>query len=301
MDPLQERIVAELRSDGRLGAVELADRLGISRTTASKRLAALVQSSRLHIVGVIHPHTLGFTSLAHVSIATDTQAQHVSRQLAGRREIPFVTLASGSYPVIAEVRASSEAALAAVLDSIRLMDGVLSTETLVYTDLISDVLRPVSVDDVHLDALDLRLLDELQVDGRLTYSELAQRMSVSVGTVRSRVTRMLDSGVVRIGAIDAPGPDRRVNVGLGIRVRGTVREAGAMLDAFPEVRFLAATVGRYDLLATVDCPALGDVVGVLDRVRALRPVTHLDSWVHLESVKEIYRYPIGGEMADVTR
>ena len=60
----------------------------------------------------------------------------------------------------------------------------------------------------------------------------------------------------------------------------------------PEIRFLAATLGRYDLLATVHADSLADIVSVLDRLRALRPVLRLDSWVHLDTVKESYHYPV---------
>ena len=47
-----------------------------------------------------------------------------------------------------------------------------------------------------LDAIDWRILEELQADGRLSYNELGRRVSLSPPAVADRVRRLEDAGVI---------------------------------------------------------------------------------------------------------
>lgn len=50
---------------------------------------------------------------------------------------------------------------------------------------------------MHLDKLDKRILRELQTDGRLTNTELAERVGLSATPCARRVKRMEEEGVIR--------------------------------------------------------------------------------------------------------
>ncbi|WP_066906158.1 Lrp/AsnC family transcriptional regulator [Millisia brevis] len=291
-DDVDRRILAELRTDGRIGPGELAGRLGLSRTTVTKRLASILGDGRTRVVGLVHPTTLGISSYAHVSVATVGSGREVAARLCGRPEIPFVSLVCGEFPMVVEVRARDDASLSAVLDSIRALDGVESTETLLYTDLVRDVMSSGAVSADWLDDLDRRILALLQADGRLPYSAIAAGTGVSVGTARTRTLRLIDSGVVTIDVIPGSAGGRKVDIGLGFRVRGTVGESTAILTKIPEIRFLAATLGRYDIVATMQVDSQRHAAPALERVRALSTVVHVHGWVHLEPLKEDYSYPM---------
>ncbi|ADU38909.1 Lrp/AsnC family transcriptional regulator [Variovorax paradoxus] len=56
-----------------------------------------------------------------------------------------------------------------------------------------------------LDALDLRLLELIQIDSRMSQSELGERVHLSTAAVNRRLKRMRDDGVIRrYGAVLAP-------------------------------------------------------------------------------------------------
>jgi len=70
-----------------------------------------------------------------------------------------------------------------------------------------------------LDDLDWRLLDELQLDARTSYNELARRIGVSAPTVAQRVRRLEEGGVIT-------GYRATVNptaVGLGVQALVSMR------------------------------------------------------------------------------
>jgi len=56
----------------------------------------------------------------------------------------------------------------------------------------------------------------------------------------------------------------------------------------PAVIFVARTLGRFDLLVTIRAFSSAQLVELLDTVRALPGVRGLESWSHLEVVKESY-------------
>ncbi|MGJ7607699.1 Lrp/AsnC family transcriptional regulator [Variovorax sp. LT1R20] len=56
-----------------------------------------------------------------------------------------------------------------------------------------------------LDAIDLRLLELIQIDSRMSQSELGERVHLSTAAVNRRLKRMRDDGVIRrYGAVLAP-------------------------------------------------------------------------------------------------
>jgi len=48
-----------------------------------------------------------------------------------------------------------------------------------------------------IDKLDKRILDIMKKDSRRPYVEIAEKLGVSEGTVRSRVHRMTEEGIIR--------------------------------------------------------------------------------------------------------
>jgi DNA-binding Lrp family transcriptional regulator len=63
-----------------------------------------------------------------------------------------------------------------------------------------------TMNQISLDSIDLRILDQLQSDAALSNQELATRVHVSPATCLRRVARMVDSGLIeRRVAILSPG------------------------------------------------------------------------------------------------
>jgi Lrp/AsnC family transcriptional regulator for asnA, asnC and gidA len=107
-----------------------------------------------------------------------------------------------------------------------------------------------------LDDLDFAILTELQDDGRKSYTDIARALGVSIGTVRNRITRMVDDGTVRfICRPDAyrVGFHTPANIKVSIRPSNRLEEAAAQIAAFPEVYYLALVAGEYDLDIDVMC------------------------------------------------
>jgi Lrp/AsnC family transcriptional regulator for asnA, asnC and gidA len=104
------------------------------------------------------------------------------------------------------------------------------------------------------DELNQAIIRMLQIDGRIPYNEIAAELDVSEGTIRNRVNRMKQSGMLRIVAIADPSAiNYRADAMLGIKVApGVTPEAVARrLSAFDQIVYILWVSGRYDLLVEV--------------------------------------------------
>ncbi|MGA5702281.1 Lrp/AsnC family transcriptional regulator [Peterkaempfera bronchialis] len=293
LDDVDREVVRELQADGRLQYETLAQRVGLSRPAVRARVQRLLDSGALRVVAIVHPAVQGVTASGHVSIDVRGEAEPVARAVAALPQAPFVTLAAGRRPVVAELRAADFPALTEVLDRVRALPGVEGVQAQVYTRVIKDpYLMPAAPADGSLDEVDRHLLDILQLDGRLPFADLAERVGLSPGATRARTLRLMDSGVARVVALVRPEV-----LGLGflcgfaVRLEGAAAGAAERIASWPQVSYLSACVGSADLVGTVTAESLGAVRRTLEAVRACPGVRSVESWLHLELVKE--RYDLG--------
>lgn len=104
-----------------------------------------------------------------------------------------------------------------------------------------------------LDEIDLQAIRYLQEDGRLSNSEIARRIGVSEPTVRKRIERLIQDGIIKVVAVLNP---RRAGYAAGALVGirtypGQAQEVGEQLAQLNEVIYLGYITGRFDLLIEV--------------------------------------------------
>lgn len=143
-----------------------------------------------------------------------------------------------------------------------------------------------------LDAVSRRLVEELQADGRMSYSALARTVGLSEAAVRQRVQRLLADGVMQIVAVTDPltlGFGRQAMV--GIRADGDLREIAERLAEAPEIDYVVICAGSFDLLAEVVCADDDALLTVLNTVIRLIPgVRTTETFVYLKLAKQTYAW-----------
>ncbi len=104
------------------------------------------------------------------------------------------------------------------------------------------------------DELNSRIIAILENDGRTAFSEIAQTLGVSEGTIRNRVNALRDSNMLRIVAITDPVVrEYRTDAILGIKVApGMVpADVAARFDNDARVVFALWVAGRFDLILEI--------------------------------------------------
>lgn len=103
---------------------------------------------------------------------------------------------------------------------------------------------------MQLDTLDKQIIIALEDDGRRPYRDIARDLGVAEGTIRARVSRLIDQGSIKITAVGDPlslGVDV-VGISL-IRVKpGHVGEVAERLAGFANIRFVGTSFGSADII-----------------------------------------------------
>lgn len=105
--------------------------------------------------------------------------------------------------------------------------------------------RPVQPDD-----LDRQIIRLLRADGRRSNREIARRLSVPEATVRYRVRRLIESGVLQITAsVDPAHLGYGLTAVISVQVEPErINEAAEIISDMPEVMWAAITAGSRDVM-----------------------------------------------------
>lgn len=131
-----------------------------------------------------------------------------------------------------------------------------------------------------MDDVDRAILRELQVDGRIAYSDLGPKVGLSPSAARQRLQRLIDARVVQVvGVTDPMAMGGQTMALLGLRVDGDPRVVADELSRHDEVVYAVLVSGTFDLFVEVVCRrpyALLDFVNVV--VRPLEGVVAVENF-----------------------
>lgn len=144
----------------------------------------------------------------------------------------------------------------------------------------------MSIPGTDLDDLDERIFALLGDDGRRSYRDMAVELGVADATVRSRVARMREAGLLRITAQINPLAVRDgifVLVGMELETR-THRVTMEEISRLPGVRSVSNVTGSYDLIVEAFLPSrqalntfLFETLAAVEGVRSTETFVILDA------------------------
>jgi len=144
-----------------------------------------------------------------------------------------------------------------------------------------------------VDELDLKIIDELQEDGRRAYGKIGTAVGLSEAAVRQRVQRLVEEDSIRIVAVTHPYLlGQRVAATIGIHAEGDLSEIADAVAAISEVDYVVITGGSFDILAEAQCRDNAHLLEVLNGgIRKVEGVTGTETFVYLKLVKQTYPWP----------
>jgi Lrp/AsnC family transcriptional regulator for asnA, asnC and gidA len=135
LDDVSRAIVEQLQEDGRRSYARIATAVGLSEAAVRQRVQRMLDAGVMQIVAVTDPMQVGFARQAMIGVRSRGDARLVADALAARPEIDYVVITAGSFDVIVEVVCEDDVQLLETVAGIRAVEGVDSTETLVYLGL----------------------------------------------------------------------------------------------------------------------------------------------------------------------
>jgi DNA-binding Lrp family transcriptional regulator len=125
-----------------------------------------------------------------------------------------------------------------------------------------------------MDDLDRAILDVLRRDARTPYTEIADRVGTSEGTVRNRVDRMSEDGVIERFTIATRTGNIKAMIEASVDVAVDTSAVAERMAEWPEVDFVWQVSGREDVVLVVDA---ADTQGVNDLISQAREMDEIVS------------------------
>ncbi|MEW2441928.1 Lrp/AsnC family transcriptional regulator [Micromonospora marina] len=135
LDDVAKQIIEQLQEDGRRPYASIGKAVGLSEAAVRQRVQRLLDAGVMQIVAVTDPLQLGFPRQAMIGLRTDGDLEPVADRLAEFEEVDYVVITAGSFDLLAEVVCRNDAHLLEILQKLRGVPGVLSTEAFVYLKL----------------------------------------------------------------------------------------------------------------------------------------------------------------------
>jgi Lrp/AsnC family transcriptional regulator for asnA, asnC and gidA len=105
---------------------------------------------------------------------------------------------------------------------------------------------------MNIDNINLSIIKHLR-NGRKSFKKIAEQLSVSENTVRTRVQRLLDEGIIEISGLvdpEAISGHRVVIVGVKLKTMNLVKK-GEEFSKLKGVVSVSVVTGRFDLMLVV--------------------------------------------------
>lgn len=118
-----------------------------------------------------------------------------------------------------------------------------------------------------IDNLDKRILEIMKKDSRCSYVEIAEKLGVSEGTVRSRVHKMTEDGIIRGFTIKTSSKNVKALVEVRIDVNTDTEEIARKLSEYDGVTEVFEVTGDQDIIAIVDVESSQSLNEIIERVR----------------------------------
>ncbi|MCW2288636.1 Lrp/AsnC family transcriptional regulator [Leucobacter luti] len=298
MDEFDEDLIRALQLDGRAQFSALAAQLGVHRTVVAQRVHELLSTEEIRILAAVHPRAVGLPVQVNLQFRISGPTSPVFERLLEFTNVVFLSEISGQSQGVVEVWAASLDEMGRSVRAIQAIPGVGEVQFTIYDRVLRRLRLGEDPDPTELafDSFDIELMGELQTDGRLTFGELARRTGRSASACRARVLRLLESGVMRIGAVRSRrNATTSVLAGVGIMLSGDadgLDSAEELLLTIPTIEFGARTLGRYGLIATIAARSIADYTEIVRTIREHPSVSRVETWVHAYVWLERYEWSL---------
>jgi len=133
-----------------------------------------------------------------------------------------------------------------------------------------------------MDDLDREILDVLRRDARTPYTEIAEQVDTSEGTVRNRVERMTEDGVIERFTVTTRTGNVKAMIEVSVAVDVDTTAVSERMTDWKEVDFVWQVSGEEDVVLVVDAADTQDLTELITKARELDDVVSTETRLILD-------------------
>ena len=142
--------------------------------------------------------------------------------------------------------------------------------------------------ETQVDDLDLQLIELLSRDARVSNRKVASELGVTEGTVRGRIKRLQQDGLIAFTAITSFGMAHKSRLAfISIQAEvDRVQEVAQEISELPMINAAMITLGQFNILAMCLFDELDQLVETAsDRILDIRGVHHVETSIAVKTIK----------------
>jgi len=121
-----------------------------------------------------------------------------------------------------------------------------------------------------MDDVDNKILETLRQNSRTPNNEIADKLGLTEGTIRNRIKRLIETGVIKKFTIETQPVQTEAIVLIRTqtgRSKETLRKIRRHVDRLFE------TAGEYDIAAYLTADEIATINGIVDKLRTVEGIT----------------------------
>ncbi|MBS3177005.1 Lrp/AsnC family transcriptional regulator [Candidatus Woesearchaeota archaeon] len=143
-----------------------------------------------------------------------------------------------------------------------------------------------------LDELDLKILEQLNNDGRMSYREIGRKLRIALGTVASRVKALEQKGIIKGYSVildhEQLGYDFNAIIEIFV-AKGKLVEVEKRLAERPNVCAVYDVTGEADALIIAKFRGRRELNDFVKNILKMEEVEHTNTHIVFNTVKEDFR------------
>ena len=137
-----------------------------------------------------------------------------------------------------------------------------------------------------LDEIDKKILDFLVENTRTPFTEIANQMGISAGTVHVRVKKMEDAGIILGSSLVINYKKLNYNfttyVGILLSKSNKTQEVLKILEGIPNDTELSVTSGKYNIFCKIRAKDTDDAKRIIYQINDIEEVMRTESMISIE-------------------
>ena len=123
-----------------------------------------------------------------------------------------------------------------------------------------------------MDDLDRALLRILKDNARESFVRLAETLGTSEGTIRARLKRLTDTGVIRKFTVQTAGSNVKALIEIRIETNVNTASVSQQIQKWDGVERVMEVTGEHDIVVLVDVASTSELNDIVERIRHFKEV-----------------------------
>ncbi|MHB8605824.1 MAG: Lrp/AsnC family transcriptional regulator [Thermoplasmatota archaeon] len=121
-----------------------------------------------------------------------------------------------------------------------------------------------------MDELDRKILRILKDNARESFVNMAEMLGTSEGTVRARVKRLQDEGIIRKFTVQTAGNNVKAMIEVRIETNVNTGAVSSQIQKWEGVERVWEVTGEHDIVVIVDVANTEELNDVVERIRSFK-------------------------------